>query len=68
MNREEWDSLHKCCPNCRSTHLIQTLIRVPEVVKEDGTIEYEDDVNSFECQACGTKGKRSELVPLWSRE
>jgi len=57
--RKEWYNNHKCCPNCNSKHINQTLVGAIHISGEP----FEDNVNNATCCKCNWKGKVKDLIP-----
>lgn len=56
---DDWAKAHKCCPQCGSSAIVQTLLGV---MFRPG-LPYEDNENEGRCGPCGWKGPVKELVP-----
>lgn len=56
MDIQEWHQVHKCCPECNSKSVSQTLVGCVTV---DGV--YDDNINTASCK-CGWQGMVKDLV------
>ena len=56
MNKEQWESSHKCCPQCGSKNIEKSTMAVAS--PDDN---YRDDFNVAKCE-CGWKGMIKNLI------